>query len=214
MYTCFSHRFIEERRKDYFVMYTHHVSTIALVGALAPSPPLPRAAPASRVRAGAGAAGSYFYDFLRIGLLVLAVHDTSDVPVDTLKMVNYLKLEGPRGLFLSEIVFVSTLVTWGLFRLFTFGVYILYSTIVECHSNVVAGPTAGKWWLNPVPREVPIYALSNVLLILLYCLHVWWGYLLVRMLFKLLRSTSAHNVGREEYEGASASDTEHDPKKQ
>jgi hypothetical protein len=33
MYTCFIHRFIDERRKDYFVMYLHHVVTIALVGA-------------------------------------------------------------------------------------------------------------------------------------------------------------------------------------
>ena len=27
-------RFFDERRKDYFVMYAHHVITIALVGAL------------------------------------------------------------------------------------------------------------------------------------------------------------------------------------
>lgn len=33
IYTCFMHRFVEERRKDYFVMYLHHVVTITLVGA-------------------------------------------------------------------------------------------------------------------------------------------------------------------------------------
>ena len=31
VYTCIIHRFIDERRKDYFVMYIHHVITIALV---------------------------------------------------------------------------------------------------------------------------------------------------------------------------------------
>lgn len=30
--TCFQHRFVEERHKDYFLMYTHHLVTIALVG--------------------------------------------------------------------------------------------------------------------------------------------------------------------------------------
>ena len=33
MYTCFIHRFVDERRKDYFVMYLHHIVTITLVGA-------------------------------------------------------------------------------------------------------------------------------------------------------------------------------------
>lgn len=31
--TCYSHRFVEERHKDYYVMYTHHIATIGLVTA-------------------------------------------------------------------------------------------------------------------------------------------------------------------------------------
>jgi len=30
-YTAFSHRFLEERQRDYFVMWSHHVATLALV---------------------------------------------------------------------------------------------------------------------------------------------------------------------------------------
>jgi hypothetical protein len=33
-------------------------------------------------------------------------------------MVNYLKLEGPRGLFLSEVAYVSCVLAWIYFRLF------------------------------------------------------------------------------------------------
>jgi len=33
VYTCFIHRFFDERRKDYFVMFLHHIVTIMLVGA-------------------------------------------------------------------------------------------------------------------------------------------------------------------------------------
>lgn len=32
VYTCLVHRFWDERRKDYFVMYVHHIVTIMLVG--------------------------------------------------------------------------------------------------------------------------------------------------------------------------------------
>jgi len=79
MYTCIVHRFVDERRKDYFVMYLHHIVTIALVGL------------------------SWAVGYMRIGILVLFVHDVSDIFVDLLKMVNYLKLENRRGLFASEI---------------------------------------------------------------------------------------------------------------
>ena len=70
--TCFSHRFIEERHKDYVMMYLHHIVTIMLVW------------------------GSYSYNYLRIGTVVLFVHDSSDIFVDLLKIFNYLKLEGKR----------------------------------------------------------------------------------------------------------------------
>ena len=70
--TCFSHCFIEERHKDYVMMYLHHIVTIMLVW------------------------GSYSYNYLRIGTVVLFVHDSSDIFVDLLKIFNYLKLEGKR----------------------------------------------------------------------------------------------------------------------
>lgn len=35
VYTCVVHRFFDERRKDYFVLYVHHIVTIMLVGACA-----------------------------------------------------------------------------------------------------------------------------------------------------------------------------------
>ena len=34
VYTCVVHRFFDERRKDYFVLYVHHLVTIMLVGEL------------------------------------------------------------------------------------------------------------------------------------------------------------------------------------
>ena len=68
--------------------YVHHIATIALV------------------------AGSWINGYLRIGVLVLLVHDTSDIPLDLTKMLNYLKLQGPRGFFLAEAMFVVNLCSW------------------------------------------------------------------------------------------------------
>ena len=80
--------------------YTHHIVTIALV------------------------CGSYYYNFLRIGVVVLYVHDVSDITTDLLKIFNYCKLEGPKGYFLVEGIFAINLCYWFYYRF-----YLLFTTI-------------------------------------------------------------------------------------
>jgi TLC domain len=77
--TCFIHRFQMERIKDYFMMYLHHIVTIGLI------------------------VGSYYMRYVRIGLLVLLVHDASDIGVDMLKIFNYMKLRDARSYFMVEV---------------------------------------------------------------------------------------------------------------
>lgn len=79
--TAFSHKFVEAKHNDYFVMYGHHVATLGLVSL------------------------SYFNGWQPIGLSTLFVHDSSDIIVDTLKMVNYLGYDAKSGTFLAEIFF-------------------------------------------------------------------------------------------------------------
>ena len=64
--TCASHCFFEERSKDYVMMFIHHIVTIGLV------------------------AVSYFANYVRIGTVVLLLHDASDVWIDLLKLFNYM----------------------------------------------------------------------------------------------------------------------------
>lgn len=219
MFTAFSHRFLESRKKDYYVMYIHHVATIALVGArprgradgAAPpgwgecSPPLPLIAP--------HAGWSYVGNTMRIGLLVLMVHDISDIPIDLLKMVNLLSLESFHGLFISEIIFVINLCTWAYFRLYRFLFHVIYCSLVVAHkinykliSDKATGNFLTDFWQSPLLDNVPGYLACNCLLTLLWFLHCWWFYLLLRIAYRLLSKTTAHEIGREEYEGASESD--------
>ena len=72
-WTGLSAKLLEERRRDYLQMLTHHMLTVALV------------------------TFSFVHNEHAFGLLVLTAHDVSDVILDLLKLVNYLKLEGGHG---------------------------------------------------------------------------------------------------------------------
>jgi len=175
VYTCYVHRWRDEPRKDYFVMYLHHVMTIALV------------------------AGSAFTGNFRVGILVLLVHDFSDIFVDLLKICNYLNLEGPRGLFLSEISYLVNLVMWSYWRLYEFPTRVIHTAFVS--SAAACLPVYEFPAIFPAGLE--FWPLANAMLGALLVLHVWWYFLMLRIGYKLVMGINAHQAGREEYEGDS-----------
>ncbi|RLN32021.1 hypothetical protein BBJ28_00017130 [Nothophytophthora sp. Chile5] len=179
IYTAFSCKFLEEIRKDYLVMMTHHVVTIALV------------------------TWSYAVGFLPVGVIVLLLHDMTDIPLDMLKMFNYLKMEGAPGLFASEISFAVTIVGWIYYRIYQYPVKLLYTTAVENREASMTMADAHDFTqLFPYPGP-PSWLMFNVLLSTLYCLHIWWGLLLLRVLMGVL-TKGTHESGKEEYEGTSS----------
>jgi len=99
-------------------MYIHHLVTIALV------------------------AISYWQNFLRVGTVVLFLHDSSDIPIDLLKMTNYMKMEGWRGLFAVEMSFLSTLAVWGYTRLYLYPVRVVWYGAIYGSREVVTAPGA------------------------------------------------------------------------
>jgi len=144
-------------------MFTHHVVTICLLGL------------------------SYASGFYKIGTLVLLVHNSSDIVVDLLKMTNYMDLAGRKYLFLTELCFVSNLITWSLLRLWYFPAKILWSA----------------WTENPACESQWDCRLMRGLLHILLAMHVWWYFLFLRIAWRLFTQHSAHAAGREEYEGSS-----------
>ncbi|KAF0710078.1 hypothetical protein AaE_012663 [Aphanomyces astaci] len=180
VYTAFSCKFLEEVRKDYLVMMSHHVVTIALV------------------------AWSFAVGFLPVGVLVLFLHDASDVPLDLLKMANYLKLEDRKGFFLSEVLFAVMLTVWVYFRVYLFPSKLIYTAFWEnreacclpheAHDLSIIFPSPGP----------PSWLAFSLLLSCLYVLHIWWTFLILRLLKGVL-TKSVHDVAEDEYEGASDS---------
>lgn len=178
--TALSHKFIEAKHNDYFVMYGHHAATLGLVSL------------------------SYFNHWQPVGLLTLFVHDSSDIIVDVLKMVNYLGLDSSSGLFFAEILFAINLFTWAAARMYFFTVKVIRSTIAVDFF-------APRWGDYPYTNHAIVSPQNacRVLLVILEFMHVYWYLLFIKILVKLVKGSDGHDAGRE-YEGSSDSEREDD----
>lgn len=182
-----NHLFLTELREDHGVMLLHHIVTIGLVSL------------------------SWLYGTTSIGVCVLWIHDMSDIFVDLLKMMNLVKLGGPKGYYLTEISYAGALVAWLYWRLFQFP-KVLYAALVVPHV-VFEGPSMPTTlapsqlleWLGRVNEEMPSYLASNALLFALLAMHVYWFHLLVlvgwRIMFVNTLEASAVYEGDEGVQG-------------
>lgn len=181
-YTAFSCKYLEEVRKDYLVMMAHHVITIILICVC------------------------YLTGYLNGGLLIMYLHDVSDIPLDILKMLNYVKLGSWDGFFLTEIAFVVLLIDWIYFRIYLYPTKILATCIFHCRT--LCYPLVEDFWF---PKGLPFYIPINSLLVFLWLLHLWWGFLILRLLVGIL-TKGTHQAAEDEYEGHS-SDSDNEIKK-
>ena len=171
VWTGFSCQYIEKKRKDYVVMMSHHIVTILLV------------------------CTSLYCGYLECGAIVLYFHDFSDITVDLLKMINYLKLQDAAGFFLSEAIFVINLINWIYWRLWAYPTICLWSatwesvTVINGYFKFYPLCIAGLWTLQ--------------------FMHIWWTFLFLRIAYKIIKYGDAHEAGDEEYEGS----TKYDQKK-
>lgn len=187
--TCWSHRFNSDAHahKDYVLMYIHHLATIALV------------------------ASSIHFGQCRYGLVVLFIHDCSDIGIDLLKLTNYLLLEGVGGCFLTEISYTFAIVMWAGFRLWFFPRYVIWGLIWAL--DVL---NLGKDYLSPhgdiptvltitdpaLAREQLLIGLVGLtLLIALFIMHIWWFFLLARIAIRMIKAEDKRQIASDEYEG-------------
>ncbi|XP_028812584.1 ceramide synthase 2 isoform X2 [Denticeps clupeoides] len=109
---------------------------------------------------------SWCANYIRIGTLVLLTHDASDILLESAKLFNYAKWERTcNSLFVVfAIVFMVT-------RLVIFPFWIIHCT-----------------WVYPPYYYPPFfgYYFFNVMLVILLLLHIFWAYLILRMVKKFL----------------------------
>nr|XP_043626842.1 ceramide synthase 1 LOH3-like [Erigeron canadensis] len=170
IYSIFALIFWETRRSDFGVSMSHHVATIFLIMM------------------------SYISRCVRVGSIILALHDASDVFLEVGKMSKYSGVEG-----LASFSFILFVFSWIVLRLIYFPFWILWSTSYE----VV--PLMEKKMYNTMG---PIYYyLLNTLLFFLLVLHIYWWVLIYRMLVKQIQ---ARGKVSEDVRSDSDSDNEHE----
>lgn len=116
---------------------------------------------------------SYLTRFSRICSLVVALHDASDVFLELAKLSNYSGFE--LGATLNFVLFA---LSWLVLRILYFPLHVIRSTSIEAQSALHMH--ADKWY-GPL-----VYYFFNVLLIMLYVLHLYWFLLILRVIHKQL----------------------------
>ncbi|KAJ4763898.1 LAG1 longevity assurance-like protein [Rhynchospora pubera] len=151
VYSIFALMFWETKRSDFGVSMTHHVATAVLI------------------------ALSYIFRFARVGSVVLAIHDASDVFLEIGKMAKYTHCE-----WLASFAFLLFVVSWVLLRLICFPFWVIWSTSYEV--LLALDKERHKFW-GPI-----YYYVFNTLLFALLVLHIYWWVLIYRMLVKQIQS--------------------------
>lgn len=154
----------DTKRKDFTEQVIHHFVTIILISF------------------------SYSLNLLRIGSLVLLLHDSSDYLLEASKLFNYTHWRR-----LCDTLFIIFSLVFFYTRLVLFPTRILYTTYFE--STVNLGTFFGYYFLN-------------ILLMILQLLHVFWSCLILRMIYSFIKKGQMEKDVRSDVEELDSSDGE------
>jgi len=130
------------KRKDFGEQIIHHLATLFLI------------------------IFSYLANFIRIGSMVMVVHDVSDILLELAKCFVY------NGNKIADDIFTAFAVVFIISRIIVFPYLILYTSVVKV-----------LWVLKPFPG----YYFFNFLLLTLQLLHVFWTYTIIKMAVRMAR---------------------------
>jgi hypothetical protein len=148
--------FVETRRKDWWESFAHHVVTLGLMSY------------------------SYYLNFTRVGLMVMLIHDVSDIFLEWAKLARYSRRQG-----LATLYFVIFALTWFALRVFYFPLTLIRSTLYES-IELAAKPHN----IQPEPH----YTIFNGLLIVLFILHVYWSWLILKVIITQLTEGETKDI--------------------
>lgn len=127
---------------------------------------------------------SYAVNFTRVGVVVLLIHDISDIFLELAKLCNYSKRENQ-----SMVWFAVFLISWIVLRVVIFPAFVIRSTLFEPVTLVAVN-------LGIEPR--PHWEIFNGLLLVLFVLHIYWTYLIFMVLVNRMRSGKGRDIREKE----------------
>ncbi|XP_074592868.1 ASC1-like protein 3 [Curcuma longa] len=137
----------ETRRKDFSIMMSHHTITSVLIGF------------------------SYITRFFRIGTIILALHDASDVFLEAAKLFKYSEKE-----LAASLCFGFFAISWLSLRLVYFPFWIIKSSSYDSIEALS--------WMDNFPTM--LYYIFNMMLLTLLVFHIYWWKLIFVMILKQL----------------------------
>ncbi|XP_058019639.1 ceramide synthase 4-like isoform X2 [Ahaetulla prasina] len=152
------------KQKDFSMTMTHHVITIVL------------------------SSFSYCLNFIRIGSVIMFLHDASDILLYSAKMFNYLKWRKT-----CNTLFVIFSVLFLFFRGIVFPYKVLYNTY---------------YYLAEVHQPYFGYYFFNAFLMVLYLLDVLWSCIIILMIYRFLIHGKLEKDVRSDSEGSEEEDVD------
>ncbi|URE44960.1 ASC1-like protein [Musa troglodytarum] len=107
--------------------------------------------------------------FFRIGTMILALHDTSDVFLESAKLFKYSEKE-----MAASLCFGLFAISWFLLRLVYFPFWIIKASSYECVEALS--------WMENFPTT--LYYVFNTMLLTLLVFHTYWWKLIFAMIMK------------------------------
>jgi ceramide synthetase len=127
---------------------------------------------------------SWYANFTRPGVLVMLIHDISDIFLETAKLANYAEQES-----LSLNLFIVFAVSWVILRVFIYPYVIVHRILVDPVKYI-----ALPYNINPQPH----YSAFGTMFLVLWFLHLYWTYLIFKVIEKQLRTGKADDVREED----------------
>jgi hypothetical protein len=130
---------------------------------------------------------SYLANYTRIGASILLLHDTADVFLEGAKVCHYIS-QGAKGRFFrsfgkigADVLFVVFAVTFFVTRLMLYPRFIVYSAYVESMEVFGTYSMSG-------------YVVFTGLLTILQALHIFWFYLIAKMIYEMVKDGRGGDV--------------------
>lgn len=152
--------FVEVRRKDWMESFAHHIVTLGLMYY------------------------SWYANFTRPGVMVMLLHDISDIFLEAAKLARYAEKEAA-----ALYLFVVFAISWVILRVILFPAAIIVRTLID-PIVLIAIP----YNINPQPH----YSAFGTMFSLLFFLHLYWTYLIFKVIWKQLKTGSTDDVREED----------------